>query len=386
MEPITAYLNGIGETDSVQPQTEPEPSPDGMVEAYTLPLIQDGVAAYMANVRTQVQLVQVGPHLIPMTYNDKEYLNSYVCSPYSTYVSYAYEELVLFRSRALRAVLAGVIGTIAPLLKAGRINRNIHLNNWLLSTNLYEEMDREDLRLATGRLVTEYPGHAIVFRSLNERTNSGLMEILKSLGYRFVPSRQVYFFDGRNPQYLEKQNNRWDATLLKKSGYTVLEHEDLTESDYKRIVDLYEQLYIQKYSALNPQFTEAYISNCHRNGLMYMQGLKDADGVLQGVVGCFIRGDVMTVPLVGYDTSLPQKLGLYRMLMSLVLNRAAQQRQLLHLSSGAAHFKRLRGGEPFIEYSAVYIRHLPAGRRMMWSVLGGILNRIGVPVMRKYQL
>jgi len=98
---------------------------------------------------------------------------------------------------------------------------------------------------------------------------------------------------------------------------------------------------------------------------------------LQGVVGCFIRGGVMTVPIVGYNTGLPQRTGLYRMLMSMVLQEAAERSMLLHLSSGAAHFKRLRGGKPAIEYSAVYVRHLPAGRRIVWELLSFLLNRVG---------
>jgi hypothetical protein len=357
-----------------------------METAYALPLIREGSSAYVRNVETDVQLLQAGGHLLPITVNHAEYDNSYVCSPYSTYVRYAQEELYLLKSRLLRKTLGAVLGGIGPLLKKAKIDQNVHLNNWLLSTNLYEPIEPEVLRELTRRLTGEFPGHALIFRSLNPVTNGEMMEALRRLGYILVPSRQVYFFDGRSPDYLRKKNNIWDRKLLEKAPYDLVEHDGIQPEDYPRIRELYDLLYIEKYSPINPQFTTAYIENAHRQRLIHMRGLRDGEGVLQGVVGCFIRGGVMTVPIVGYNTALPQRTGLYRMLMSMVLQEAAERSMLLHLSSGAAHFKRLRGGKPAIEYSAVYLRHLPAGRRVVWELLSFLLNRVGVPIMRRYRL
>jgi len=357
-----------------------------METAYALPLIREGSSAYVRNVETEVQLLQAGRHLLPITVNYAEYSNSYVCSPYSTYVRYAQEELYLLQSRLLKKTLGAVIGGIGPLLKMAGIDQNVHVNNWLLSTNLYEPIEGEVLRELTRRLTEEFPGHALIFRSLNRVTNADMMEKLRRLGYILVPSRQVYFFDGRSPDYLRKKNNKWDRKLLENAPYDLVEHEAIQPEDYPRIKELYDLLYIKKYSPINPQFTTAYIENAHRQKLIRMRGLRDGEGVLQGVVGCFVRGGVMTVPIVGYNTALPQRTGLYRMLMSMVLQEAAERSMLLHLSSGAAHFKRLRGGKPAIEYSAVYVRHLPAGRRIVWELLSFLLNRVGVPIMRRYRL
>ncbi|SEF67180.1 hypothetical protein SAMN02799616_00822 [Paenibacillus sp. UNC499MF] len=380
-------LNGAEECTPVNESGPGKSHPaNEMTRAYTEPLIDGGTEAYIRNVRTTMELVRAGEQLLPVTVNETEYENSYVCSPYSTYVSYALEELVLFKSELLKSVLRGVIGFLSPLLKGARINRNVHVNNWLLSTNLYEELPREDIRELTGGLLKRYPSHAIIFRSLNEVTNPQLMKDLTKLGWIFVPSRQVYFFDGREPDYMHKSNNVWDKKLLRRSPLRIVGHEEIVPSDYPRIVELYEDLYIRKYSRLNPRFTEAYIANCHKHGLLRIGGLRDSSGILQGVIGCFEKAGVITAPLVGYNTSLPQKDGLYRMLMNLVLTRAAEQSKLLHLSSGAAHFKRIRGGSPAIEYSAVYIRHLPLRRRAVWLGLSRLLNGVGVPVMRKYRL
>lgn len=384
-EDIIMQIERIGK-DHPGLQTLQHNSQWEMETAYALPLIKEGAGVYVRNVQTIFQLLQVGRHLLPITINDSEYDNSYVCSPYSTYIRYALEELYLLRSRFLQKGLGTLIGAIAPLIKRAKIDQNVHLNNWLLSTNLYEPIDREELQELTNRLTEEFSEHALIFRSLNDVTNAEMIEDLHRLDYMMVPSRQVYFFDGRAPGYLRKQNNVWDRKLLEKAPFDIVGHGEIQPDDYPRIKELYDLLYIEKYSPLNPQFTTAYIENTHKQELLRMKGLRDGNGVLQGIVGCFIRGDVMTVPIVGYHTGLPQQTGLYRMLMSMVLQEAAERSLLLHLSSGAAHFKRLRGGQPAIEYSAVYVRHLPAGRKVVWRFLSSLLNKVGVPIMRKYQL
>ena len=89
---------------------------------------------------------------------------------------------------------------------------------------------------------------------------------------------------------------------------------------------------------------------------------------------------------VGYDTSLPIELGLYRMLAAIVLREAARRAITLNMSSGIADFKRLRGGIAHIEYSAVYYDHLPMRRRIVWRTLATLLDQIGVRVLKKNEL
>ena len=117
-----------------------------------------------------------------------------------------------------------------------------------------------------------------------------------------------------------------------------------------------------------------------------MQGLRHPDGHLDGIIGYVKRNGAITFPLVGYDTSLPQNIGLYRMLSALMLKHAHENDLLLHMSSGASHFKRLRGGKPHIEYSAIFTKHLPLYRRLPWHIIRAIMVYIGVPIVRKYKL
>lgn len=93
----------------------------------------------------------------------------------------------------------------------------------------------------------------------------------------------------------------------------------------------------------------------------------------------------MINPLIGYDRTYPQKEGLYRLLTMETMLEAEHRGLLLNMSSGAAHFKRLRGAEPHLEYNMVYDGHLPWWRRLPWN----LTRLIAIPtiwLVRKYGL
>jgi hypothetical protein len=97
-------------------------------------------------------------------------------------------------------------------------------------------------------------------------------------------------------------------------------------------------------------------------------------------------GDLLTSPIVGYNTALPARQGLYRMLAALVLRQASRDGCMVNLSAGVAHFKRQRGGQPAIEYSAVLANHMPVKTQRAVRALSAITRHIGVPIMKRYQL
>lgn len=344
-------------------------------------------SSLVGNISTVPGLVRLGEVFLPLTSNTSNLADSWVCSPYNAVVTYPLEELRNIRSVVLRTALAGLVYAISPAMRLGRINRVVCINNWLLSTNLYPSIDRNALHTLTNMAQEHFPEQAILFRSLNDRTNRQLIESLRSLGYLLAPSRQVYMFDGNQPDYLDRHNTRIDHKLLERSsGFVPVTHDEFSQDEDARVRELYEMLYLRKYSFHNPHFTERLIAIWRRSKLVKLFGLKNRVGQLVAVVGTLAMHGVMTAPLVGYDTSLPQSQGLYRMLMAHVLKAAADERLMLNLSAGAAGFKRLRGGVSEIEYSAVYCRHLPLRQRSVWKSLAVVLEHVGARVLRKYEL
>lgn len=345
----------------------------------------DFPSSLASNIKTKTKLLRIGSQVIPITVNETEYDNSWVCSPYNATITYPLDELRHVPSRSLRLALAGLIHSASPLLRTCCINRVVCVNNWLLSTNLYPELDINQIKPLTAMLCDLFPKHAILFRSLNPVTNAPLMGALREASYRFAPSRQVYLYDGSQPNYLKRSNSKRDRKLLAETTqFSPVPHNQIR--DFVRVRELYDLLYLHKYSFHNPQFTERLIRIWHESRMMNLFGLSNEAGQLDGIVGTFAMNGVVTAPLVGYDTSQPQNQGLYRMLMAHVLQQAADIKILLNLSAGAASFKRLRGGQPELEYSAVYCRHLPARQLTAWTALTTLLEQVGKHVLRRYEL
>ena len=338
------------------------------------------------NVLTRLYALRHQEYLFPITVNEEEYENSYVVSPYTAYGPYALEELDSIKGMVPVAPLKGLTSMVAKVLKWAKINQIVLINNWLLSTNLYPDWKGSGAADLTHELTNTHPQHLIAFRSLNRFSNASLMDQLVLLGYKMVPARQVYIYNNQDLSWTRRSNTKRDRALLKQTQFQWIRNDEFLNIEFDDVEVLYNQLYLEKYSYLNPQFTSSFLRTCHEQGLMEFEGLKDIEGRLVAIVGTFEYAGVLTAPIVGYDTRLPQELGLYRMLMAMIFERALRNKTPLNLSAGAASFKRLRGALPYIEYTAVYDRHLPWSRRLVVSSLSGLLNTIGVPVMERFEL
>ncbi len=356
------------------------------LRAYAEAFAREGAPPFIANLRTRVMVLCAADWALPVTINDADYDNCYVCSPYTAYAPYAKEELRLIRSAAARAALGGLADAAGALLKTARINRIVHVNNWMLSTNLYPEGVALPIAAMVEFFAARFPGHFICFRSLNEWTNAPLLTQCRAAGGRLLASRQVYCYERLAETWAATPNAHKDRQLLAQTGYRVVPGAELGDADYARMAELYRLLYIEKYSQHNPVFTPRYLQLCHRAGVMTCFGLRGGDGVLDGVLGLFTIDGVVTAPIVGYDTARDRRLGLYRLLMTLTYEFALRHGHRVNLSSGAAEFKRLRGGRPEIEFSAIYDRHLSLGRRAAVGALRAVVNGLGVPLMRKLRL
>lgn len=342
--------------------------------------------AFAANLHTRVELLQVGEMAMPTTVNDGERDNAWVCSPRTTYADYASEEaaryLPAWLARPARWLCTGVG---AALARAG-IDRAVTVNNWLLSTNLYPPLACVPLPALIESARARWPGHALWFRSLNLTDNRDWLDGLRDLGFQLVASRQVYLFDNLPALVARHINQKRDLALLAHTPLQRIGNDDIVAEDYARIAELYGLLYIQKYSRFNPYYNAEFMRRWHRAGLLEFDGFRDEAGQLQGVIGLFRQGTTLTAPIVGYNTGLSQRLGLYRLLTACAYQAAMRRGYRLNFSAGAADFKRVRGGIPSIEYSAVSTLHLPRRTRCAVDALSLLTCRVGAPLMTRYKL
>ncbi len=340
---------------------------------------------FIANLQTTVDVVRAGSALLPVTVNEQEAGNAWICSPHTTYCSYAREEVARMGHPWLARPLTGLTGIVGSWLRRCDIDRAVFINNWLVTTNCYPRLADVDMDAAIEEARCRWPGHALWFRSLNAVHHRDWLRALVERGGVLLPSRQVYLFEDI-PALSRHANFRRDAALLRDAGRLRCEPVPDHAEDFARAEALYADLYLRKYSRFNPAYGQDLLRAWSRAGLLRLHGLRDPDGVLQGVVGLFGFGNLTTAPIVGYNTGLPQSLGLYRRLMACVMREAAMQRQMVNLSAGAAHFKRLRGGVPATEYSVVLVDHVSRRTRHAIRALGRVARGVGVPLMKRYRL
>lgn len=345
-----------------------------------------GVHQAIQNVATRLTLENIQNEWVPVTVNQTEYDNSYVCSPYTAYISYARDELGLLNNVFLETALKGVIGLGSLTLKQAKINQTVSLNNWLVSTNLVPDWSEATLQTLVTDLTQRYPDHSLSLRSLNARTDGDMMARLKAHGWLLIPARQVYLFDNENTDWWKRNNCKNDQRLLRK---TILRYAPASELEYEDFADIeriFTQLFIDKHSAHNPQFSTEFLYHLHTSGLVDFHTFRDSSGQVVGAIGVFTQRDIITTPILGYDTRLPKSLGLYRLLMAVLLKHTYESGKLMNLSSGAAEFKRMRGGQPHIEYTAFYVKHLPPKRRHLMQAFAGLVNRTAPNQFEKHQL
>jgi hypothetical protein len=342
--------------------------------------------AGVSNLATQVNEVGKGDSRIPVSVNYSEPQDTWVCSPYTTYGRYSIEEIARCGHSWLARPLASACRGLGEYMKRTRIDDTVTINNWLLSTNLYPAFDKITLKQWVREALERWPRHALWFRSLNRRYTPEWLDVLEHSGFILIPSRQVYLYDQIDLNAGRPANLRRDLRLLRATELVRSTGDEWQSHDFERAAELYRQLYMHKYSRLNPNYAPEFLRTWHSVGLLDLTGLRDANGILQAVIGIFAIGDTITAPIVGYATQRPSQEGLYRLLMALVYERAGLRRNRINLSAGAAQFKRLRGGIATIEYSAVYVRHLPNRQSRAVHLLGLLTRNIGEPCMRRFKL
>jgi hypothetical protein len=354
------------------------------VRAY-LDVASSSVAS-VANLSTTVDSVGAGENRIPVSINCSEANNAWVCSPHTAYSRYSIEELQRFGHAWLTKPLSWLCKGLGGYLWRAQLDDAVGINNWLVSTNLYPELEPSVLSVWIDEARARWPGHAIWFRSLNPRYNSEWLQALQAAGFTMIPSRQVYLYDRVDGEAVRPKNLRRDLDLLLDTSLTASGAASWSPEDFARAEELYGLLYLKKYSQLNPAYSAQFLRGWHQAGLLELTGYRDEQGTLQGVVGVFVIGRTITAPIVGYDTAQPQRTGLYRLLMATVYDLAARSGYRINLSAGAAGFKRLRGGVGTMEYSAVCARHLPRNRQRAISMLAKLATGIGEPMMKRFEL
>ncbi|MBU2713382.1 hypothetical protein [Zooshikella harenae] len=311
--------------------------------------------------------------------------NCYVVSPMTQLIYFTRDELPKVNSRILRTFCMGLTYLLEVPFRWAKLDQIQILNNLCLSTNFYAKVWKTiNLTALREQALGQYPHHALMLRSLNDQEYPEIITKAKEDGWLPIVNRQVYLFMDFQ-KWQQKRDARADLKLLKQPDWDFRILDPNNQAQMKIAEDYYNQLYLDKYSKHNIQFTSNYLAQCSKAGLLKLYGLFHKQQML-GVVGfCGIDG-TLTVPIIGYNMQMPKKMALYRRLVAFNLSYAQQNNFKLNLSAGAPDFKRLRGAEAVIEYNFVYIQHLSHYQQTVWRFLSWLSQRLYKPMLERFEL
>jgi hypothetical protein len=355
------------------------PVRDAADHGWLLEALTHGGAQWVANINARVTRARIGEHDVPVTILTGAPAHSaYVGSPRAAWISYPYAEaLDLFTGwrQACAAVALGALAApIVAAMTAGGIDRAAVVSNHLVSTNLHPAWPPDEIAAATLRLAAMFPHRPLLMRNICPAVDPRLAAGLLQAGWRLVPARRIYVADPRESALWKHNHLKRDVRLLARSDLELLRPEAITAADLPGLQAVFRQLFIAKHSTLNPDYTDAFFAFCRERRFLDLYALRQC-GRPVGVLGVYERGGWATTPLIGYDTTLPQEMGIYRRLMALLFREAHQRGCRLHLSSGAGGFKSARGGVAHVEYTAVHARHLMPPRRVAIAAFAALMER-----------
>jgi hypothetical protein len=342
-----------------------------------------GAQNWLDNAHGQVLRLDLADHHIPLMLTHENASTSYVASLPSAWVRYTVDEAMRHTHRLglypVRAALAPLLG----LLRVANLHRAALLGNWLVSTNLYPQVAPAAWHQARHAAIAVAGQRPLAIRSVCHNGVTDLPKTLADDGWLLIPARLVYLCDPADARVASHHNVRRDRKLLHSNTVELLPPAALAEEDISDMRRCFRQVFIDKYSAYNPDFSDAFFRLCLEHRFLELYALRHADQLV-GVLGVLERHGWVTAPLIGYDTTAALSLGLYRRLMALLLEQAAQRQCKLHYSSGAGQFKRVRGGTPVLEFTAVYVQHLPRHQQLATAAFAALMSRFGTRLLWRF--
>ena len=160
-----------------------------------------------------------------------------------------------------------------------------------------------------------------------------------------------------------KRDSINDRKLLSKTSYFIETRRDYSFQELQEIKACYDNLYISKYTDLNPRFTIKYLDLIQKNPYFSVNVLRNAQEI-KAVFAYYCINETITTPIFWYKNE-----NLYRHISYLLLDQSLLHKKTLNQSSWAWQFKLNRWAKKYMEYSLVYYKHISFGKRVVWNIL-----------------
>ena len=331
-----------------------------------------------------------GP-LIPLIVSDGKRGKASVFSPTAHYLDYPLLEMGRNASLPRRAAYAALGTPWKVLFHATRLDRVVYANHWLLRGAPPLQLDHKALNELIEAIKADHRGHAVVFSGIVPAMTPHLSRVLIALGGRAVQSRTVHLVDMNAPVSGPSRRGVREKRNVDRRLYESRLPDRITDrgrllEQAGRIRELYAQLYLRKYSTMNPHYTEEFFRIVLQSEEFHVAGWFDNGGIEAFNIR-LVHGGISHWSICGYDVNAPQKKGLFRLVAAEDVFGPGEFR-LINWGGGNASFKKFRGAQPVTECDVVFDDHLSARRRLPWRALrelGGLRKQAvaAEPVLSK---
>lgn len=341
-------------------------------------------ARLIKNLEAELVIIQVGGANFPISVAKPEQKNNtWTVSFTAMVLDYGKEELhKLTKWKCLLLTL--LLFVLKLVFRALKIDNLIGVDNACLSTNLIsQDLKEVDLPLLRQIITKDYPRSSLMIRSLNEYNHADFLKKLRQDGWQLLVNRQIYLI--ADPEVaLKKRDSKRDLKLLDDPNYHFRAlNKDSSDDEFEAVITLYNQLYLEKYSRLNVQFSAFLLKKMLEESCLQLYLLEDRFGQAKGCLGMVQEAGTLTVPILGYDLEEDRQSALYRRLSIFITDYCVKYGLQQHLSAGAPDFKKNRGAQPFLEYTAIYSQHLSSSRKIFWKTLAFLSRHFYAHLLKK---
>lgn len=350
--------------------------PNGLkLKSFYLPVIKSGSRVYVENSANQVDLIRINNFLIPVSIGSKMRLPnfSYVYSFDSQYFKYSREEVLKSTdySKSEKWLAKYGIPVSSGLHRSLKGRDMVFVNGLGLSTGLYPDLSANDWKMLISFLRKSYPDKAIIYRGVNDCTDSLAINLFEFNGMKAVASRRLLMMDPKAEKYKKKRPFQQDKKRWEKQEKLYWDvPETVGKKDAGVVLDYYRELYLNKYSKLNPNYTMDFVQKAHEAGVLKFMFLRKIENEeIVGVQAVMANHKTITTPFIGYQLDAPKDERYYPFMNHKLMELSIENELIFNMSSGADKFKEQRGGEQFVEYHYVDSDHLTLVKRKNWEMI-----------------
>lgn len=322
-----------------------------------------------------LRLYDCGERVVPVTVTDTPVTGARMSCvrPSGHYIDYPAHEIGKHSRLWGEGRLRRALWPLRKGLDLTAFDKAIYVNQSLRVRATELAADRANLAALRAQLLADHPNHAVICSNIVPGLAPELAASLRALGGVFVPSRRVWVYDamhglpGKRYRTARTKNNRMQRKLVARdpdrvSGEALLPH-------VERMAELYRGLYIDKHSALNPDYLPPFFALMVASPTVRANGWLNQRGEIEVFHLQMAAQGTIHWSAHGYDQTAPRERRLNELMAADNFAYAEALGGRLNWGGGANEFKRTRGAEPLQEYDVVFVEHLPSWRQTPWLAL-----------------